>query len=212
MKRFDAFELSRHMDAALPGRWEQTTIDKVHYVSGNQVVAPFPTGYDIAILGMGCFWGPEKRFWAMDGVYSTSVGYSGGATPNPVYKEICSGQTGHAEVVRIVFDPAVISYQSLLIYFWEQHDPTQGMRQGNDTGTQYRSVIYTNSKQQQDIAEATRTTYQQHLDDAGFSAITTIIRPTLMYYFAEPEHQQYLAKCPQGYCGLKKTGVTFNSR
>ncbi|MEE9413135.1 MAG: peptide-methionine (S)-S-oxide reductase MsrA [Methylococcales bacterium] len=211
MKLLDKFAVSTHWDSALPGRWEALPTNQAHYVNGNRIIAPFPADLDQAILGMGCFWGPEKRFWEMDGVYSTSVGYSGGGTPNPIYKEVCTGKTGHTEVVRIVFDPNVISYQSLLIYFWEHHDPTQGMRQGNDTGSQYRSVIYTHSKRQQEIAENTRSNYQQRLKQAGFSEITTVIRPVLVYYFAEQEHQQYLAKCPQGYCSLKQTGVTFDS-
>ncbi|MEE9346081.1 MAG: peptide-methionine (S)-S-oxide reductase MsrA [Methylococcales bacterium] len=209
MKRSDKFDTSTQWDNALTGRWEPTPINQTHYVSGNRIEAPFPAGFEQAIFGMGCFWGPEKRFWEMDGVYSTSVGYSGGGTPNPIYKEVCTGKTGHAEVVRIVFNPTVISYQTLLIYFWETHDPTQGMRQGNDVGSQYRSVIYTHSKQQQEQAENTQSHYQQRLVKAGFGGITTVIRPVMVYYFAEVEHQQYLAKCPQGYCGLKKTGVTF---
>ena len=209
MKLLDKLDMTSYWDAALPGRWEPLPVDQTHHVNGNRIVAPFPANLEQAILGMGCFWGPEKRFWEMNGVYSTSVGYCGGATPNPIYKEVCTGKTGHAEVVRIVFDPTVISYESLLIYFWEQHDPTQGMRQGNDTGSQYRSVIYTTSKQQQEIADTSRSHYQQRLKQAGFSDITTVIRPVLVYYLAEQEHQQYLAKCPQGYCGLKKTGVTF---
>jgi peptide-methionine (S)-S-oxide reductase len=202
--------MSVNFDTLLPGRSDPIMVDETHFVSGNRVVTPFPANLEQTILGMGCFWGPEKRFWEMHGVYSTSVGYCGGGTPNPHYKEVCTGQTGHAEVVRVVFDPGLISYESLLIYFWEAHDPTQGMRQGNDRGSQYRSVIYTSSQQQQDIAENTRFHYQERLEQNGFSEITTVIRPVLVYYFAEQEHQQYLAKCPQGYCGLKQTGVTFS--
>lgn len=202
--------MSVNIDALLPRRSEPIMVDETHFVNGNRVVTPFPAGLEQTILGMGCFWGPEKRFWEMHGVYSTSAGYSGGCTPNPNYKEVCTGKTGHAEVVRIVFDPETISYESLLIYFWEEHDPTQGMRQGNDRGSQYRSVIYTSSHQQQEIAENTRSHYQKRLTQHGFNEITTVIRPVLIYYFAEQEHQQYLAKCPQGYCGLKQTGVTFN--
>ncbi len=198
-------------DAAIPGRWDPILVNHQHYVNGNRIAPPFPSGLQIAILGLGCFWGPEKHFRELQGIYSTSVGYSGGCTPNPVYKEVCTGRTGHAEVVRVVFDPEIVNYQSILIEFWQSHDPTQGMRQGNDTGSQYRSMIITSNQQQQEIAEKTLIHYQQRLTDSGLGRITTVIRPLSVYYFAEQEHQQYLAKNPQGYCGFHKTGVTFDS-
>ncbi|HFD13593.1 MAG TPA: peptide-methionine (S)-S-oxide reductase MsrA [Crenotrichaceae bacterium] len=201
--------MSVHCDTALPGRWEPLPVSDTHYVNQNLIVEPFPTGLEQAIFGMGCFWGPEKRFWELHGVYSTSVGYSGGCTPHPLYKEVCTGNTGHAEVVKVVFDPAIVSYESLLRHFWQTHDPTQGMRQGNDSGSQYRSVIFTFNKQQQELAESTQLIYQKCLTQASFGKITTIIRPVLAYYYAEMEHQQYLAKNPHGYCGLNKTGVIF---
>ena len=197
-------------DITLPGRWEPLEVGPKHFVNENQIIPPFPADLEQTIFGMGCFWGAEKRFWELAGVYSTAVGYSGGCTPNPVYEEVCTGHTGHAEVVKIVFDPEQISYQTLLIHFLEAHDPTQGMRQGNDHGSQYRSVILTISKHQQDIADSSRIHYQQRLTNAGFGVITTVIRPAPPFYYAEQAHQQYLAKNPQGYCGFHQTGVTFN--
>ncbi|MCH9699099.1 MAG: peptide-methionine (S)-S-oxide reductase MsrA [Gammaproteobacteria bacterium] len=198
-------------DATLPGRWEPLTIHKTHFVNGNTIIPPFPDGYQQAVLGLGCFWGPERYFWQLNGVYSTSVGYSGGSTPHPNYKEVCTGKTGHAEVVRIVFDPGIISYQDLLVHFWEAHDPTQGMRQGNDNGSQYRSILLTVNAEQQEQAEQSRLHYQKRLSSAGYGEVTTVIRPLLVYYFAEQDHQQYLAKNPNGYCGFHKTGVSFSS-
>ncbi len=192
---------------ALPGRSQPLPIPERHAVNGRRITPPFPEGLESALFGMGCFWGAERRFWTLDGVYSTMVGYAGGYTPNPGYEEVCTGLTGHAEVVRIVFDPATISYAALLTVFWESHDPTQGMRQGNDAGTQYRSAIYSYDPVQQAAAEASRTAYQQVLSAAGYSSITTEIRPAPPFYYAEEYHQQYLAKNPGGYCGLNGTGV-----
>ena len=178
-----------------------------HFVLGTPLEPPFPTGYEVAVLGMGCFWGVERKYWQLDGVYTTSAGYAGGSTPNPTYEEVCSGLTGHAEVVMVVFDPAKITYDDLLRVFWENHDPTQGMRQGNDIGTQYRSCIYYDSDAQREAAERSLAAYQQRLADAGYGPITTEIRPAPEYYFAEDYHQQYLAKNPNGYCGIGGTGV-----
>lgn len=192
---------------ALPGRSQPLPIPERHAVNGRRITPPFPEGLESALFGMGCFWGAERRFWTIDGVYSTMVGYAGGYTPNPGYEEVCTGLTGHTEVVRIVFDPAIISYAALLTVFWESHDPTQGMRQGNDAGTQYRSAIYSYDPVQQAAAEASRTAYQQVLSAAGYSPITTEIRPAPPFYYAEEYHQQYLAKNPGGYCGLNGTGV-----
>ncbi|GAK84730.1 peptide methionine sulfoxide reductase MsrA [Vibrio ponticus] len=193
-------------ELALPGRSQEMLIDDTHFVNGSQIKAPL-TGHQQEILfGMGCFWGAERLFWQIDGVISTSVGYAGGYTPNPSYEEVCSGQTGHAEVVRVVFDERQVSLQSLLHKFWERHDPTQGMRQGNDKGTQYRSVIYTYDSAQQALAKQSQSDYQALL---GNSVITTEIAPAGHYYFAENYHQQYLAKNPNGYCGLGGTGVCF---
>jgi peptide-methionine (S)-S-oxide reductase len=169
---------------------------------------PFPAGYEQAVFGLGCFWGAERKFWQTPGVYTTAVGYAGGYTPNPTYEEVCSGRTGHTEVVLVVFDPELISYEALLKVFWESHDPTQGMRQGNDVGTQYRSAIYTYSDAQRRAAEASRESYQHALSARGYGAITTEIRPAPEFYYAEHYHQQYLAKNPMGYCGLGGTGVT----
>jgi peptide-methionine (S)-S-oxide reductase len=192
---------------ALPGRSQPLPIPERHAVNGRRITPPFPEGLESALFGMGCFWGAERRFWTLDGVYSTMVGYAGGYTPNPGYEEVCTGLTGHTEVVRIVFDPAIISYAALLTVFWESHDPTQGMRQGNDAGTQYRSAIYSYGPVQQAAAEASRTAYQQVLSAAGYSPITTEVRPAPPFYYAEEYHQQYLAKNPGGYCGLNGTGV-----
>jgi len=192
---------------ALPGRTERMPVPAKHFVSGAPLEPPFPAGLELAMLGMGCFWGAERKFWETPGVHSTAVGYAGGITPNPTYEELCSGRTGHAEVVRIVFDPEKVSYEDLLRVFWENHDPTQGMRQGNDVGTQYRSVIYCYGDAQRRAAEASRLAYQQVLKAAGFGPITTEIREAPKFYYAEDYHQQYLAKNPSGYCGVGGTGV-----
>jgi peptide-methionine (S)-S-oxide reductase len=193
---------------ALPGRDQQMPVPQKHYVNGNPLKPPFPAGLQLAQLGLGCFWGAERKFWQTPGVFSTAVGYGGGHTPNPTYEEVCSGLTGHTELVLVVFDPAKISYENLLRVFWEAHDPTQGMRQGNDTGTQYRSAIYTYSDAQRRSAEQTRDAYQAALTKAGYPAITTEIAQAGPFYYAEEYHQQYLAKNPGGYCGLGGTGVT----
>jgi len=192
---------------ALPGRTERMPVPAKHFVSGAPLEPPFPAGLELAMLGMGCFWGAERKFWETPGVHSTAVGYAGGITPNPTYEELCSGRTGHAEVVRIVFDPEKVSYEDLLRVFWENHDPTQGMRQGNDVGTQYRSAIYCYGDTQRRVAEASRLAYQQVLEAAGFGPITTEIREAPKFYYAEDYHQQYLAKNPWGYCGVGGTGV-----
>jgi peptide-methionine (S)-S-oxide reductase len=196
-------------EEALPGREAQMPVPDAHYVSGHRLQPPFPDGMAQAMFGMGCFWGAERVFWQLPGVYSTMVGYAAGSTPNPHYDEVCSGMTGHNEVVRVVFAPAVISYQALLQYFWQGHDPTQGMRQGNDVGTQYRSGIYVYSATQREEAEASRASYQQALHEAGMGEITTEIVEAPEFYYAEDYHQQYLAKNPGGYCGLGGTGVVF---
>jgi peptide-methionine (S)-S-oxide reductase len=193
---------------ALPGRPDPMPVPERHFVSGNRIVPPFPEGHELADLGLGCFWGAEKAFWKLPGVYSTAVGYQGGLTPNPTYREVCTGRTGHAEVVRVVFDPRRISYDDLLRAFWESHDPTQGMRQGNDAGTQYRSAIYAHSPAQRRAAEASREAYAGALAGRGFGPITTEIREAPPFYYAEEYHQQYLAKNPEGYCGLGGTGVS----
>ena len=194
-------------DEALPGRGERMAVSAAHFVSGAPLEPPFPAGMELAMFGMGCFWGAERKLWETKGVYSTAVGYAGGSTPNPTYEEVCSGSTGHAEVVRVVFDPAVVSYEDLLRVFWEDHDPTQGMRQGNDVGTQYRSAIYCYGDAQRKAALASRDAYQLVLRKAGFGAITTEILDAPDFYYAEDDHQQYLAKNPWGYCGLGGTGV-----
>jgi peptide-methionine (S)-S-oxide reductase len=192
---------------ALPGRTAPLVVSARHAVLGSPLQPPFAAGMQEAQFGMGCFWGAERLFWKIPGVHSTSVGYAGGYTPNPTYEEVCSGRTGHAEVVRVVFDPAKVSYETLLKAFWERHDPTQGMRQGNDLGTQYRSVIHCTSDAQLAAAEASRARYQQGLDAARLGAITTEIRPAPEFFYAEDYHQQYLHKNPDGYCGLGGTGV-----
>jgi peptide-methionine (S)-S-oxide reductase len=194
-------------DQALPGRPSAMTIENRHHVNGHPLRPPFPQGMETAIFGMGCFWGAERRFWKLEGVYTTAVGYSGGHTPNASYHEVCSGDTGHAEVVLVVYDPRKISFDALLTVFWESHDPTQGMRQGNDRGTQYRSAIYTASETQQRAAEASRQRYQESLSGAGHGSITTEISPAEQFYYAEDDHQQYLSKNPGGYCGLAGTGI-----
>ncbi|MDI6527326.1 peptide-methionine (S)-S-oxide reductase MsrA [Pseudomonas otitidis] len=192
---------------ALPGRETPMPVPETHYVNGHPLQAPFPAGLEQAVFGLGCFWGAERRFWQQEGVWSTAVGYAGGHTPNPTYDEVCSGLTGHTEVVLVVFDPRVISYERLLAVFWEAHNPTQGMRQGNDIGTQYRSAIYCTSDAQLQAARASEARFQAELDKAGFSAITTEIAEAPAFYYAEAYHQQYLAKNPNGYCGLGGTGV-----
>jgi peptide-methionine (S)-S-oxide reductase len=193
---------------ALPGRAERMPIPDTHFVNKHPIAPPFPDGLERAIFGMGCFWGAEKKFWTLPGVYSTAVGYAGGPTPNPTYREVCTGMTGHNEVVLVVFDPKIVSYDDLLKVFWENHDPTQGMRQGNDTGTQYRSAIYCYGPAQQEAAETSRKAYQAVLEKAGYGPITTEIRQAPEYYYAEDYHQQYLAKNPWGYCGVGGTGVS----
>ncbi len=195
-------------DEALPGREDAMPVPEHHYVNGQPLVGPFPAHLEQAVFGMGCFWGVERIFWQLDGVYTTAVGYAGGLTPNPTYEEVCSGMTGHNEVVLVVFDPGVISYASLLQTFWEGHNPTQGMRQGNDLGTQYRSGIYTFDDEQAKLAQASGENFQDSLDAAGFGDITTEILPAPTFYYAEEYHQQYLAKNPNGYCGLGGTGVS----
>jgi peptide-methionine (S)-S-oxide reductase len=193
---------------ALPGRAEEMPVPPAHFVNGHPLEPPFPEGLEQAVVAMGCFWGAERVFWQADGVYTTAVGYTGGFTPNPTYQEVCSGHTGHTEAVLVVFDPTVISYEGILKLFWENHDPTQGMRQGNDVGTQYRSGIYTYSDTQLDVAKSSRDMYQEVLRAAGYGEITTEIRPATTFYYAEDYHQQYLAKNPGGYCGLGGTGLS----
>ena len=195
-------------DDALPGRAERMPVPEKHFVNGNRIVPPFPEGLERAVFGMGCFWGAERKFWQTKGVYSTAVGYAAGLTPNPTYREVCSGLTGHNEVVLVVFDPKLVRYEDLLKVFWENHDPTQGMRQGNDVGTQYRSGIYCTSPAQRRAAEASRETYQAAIAKAGHGRITTEILDAPELYYAEEYHQQYLAKNPDGYCGLGGTGVS----
>lgn len=195
-------------DSALPGRRDAMPVPAAHFVNGNPLQGPFPAHLRQAVFGMGCFWGVERKFWQLPGVYTTAAGYAAGLTPNPTYREVCSGRTGHNEVVLVVFDPALVSYEELLKVFWEGHDPTQGMRQGNDRGTQYRSGIYTFDDAQARLATASREAFQQALDKAGYGAITTEILPAPDFYYAEDYHQQYLAKNPGGYCGLGGTGVS----
>jgi peptide-methionine (S)-S-oxide reductase len=194
-------------EQALPGRAETMAVPAAHFVNGNALQGPFPEGLELAEFGLGCFWGAERRFWQQPGVWSTAAGYAGGHTPNPSYEEVCSGLTGHTEVVRVVFDPRLTSYEALLKVFWESHNPTQGMRQGNDTGTQYRSALYCHGEQQLAAALASQARFQVELDKAGLGAITTEIRAAPPFYYAEAYHQQYLAKNPGGYCGLGGTGV-----
>ena len=196
-------------EEALPGRAEKMSVPSSHYVNGNPLQPPFPAGMQTALFGFGCFWGAERKFWQQNGVFTTAVGYAAGATPNPTYQEVCSGKTGHNEVVLVVFDPTVVSYQDLLKVFWESHNPTQGMRQGNDVGTQYRSGIYVYSDEQRQLAEASREVYQQALKQEGHGEISTEILEAPEFYYAEAYHQQYLAKNPGGYCGLGGTKVCF---
>jgi peptide-methionine (S)-S-oxide reductase len=195
-------------ERALPGRAETMPVPERHEVLGNPITPPFPEGYETAVFGMGCFWGAERLFWQADGVWTTAVGYAGGYTPNPTYEEVCSGSTGHTEAVLVVFDPAKTSYSEMLRIFWEGHDPTQGMRQGNDLGTQYRSAVYWTSDAQREAAEASKQAYDQELQAAGHGEITTEITEAGPFYYAESYHQQYLAKNPNGYCGLGGTGVS----
>ena len=195
------------VDTALPGRAEPLKTDETHFVLGTPLKGPWPQGLEVAVFGMGCFWGVERVFWKLDGVYSSAAGYAGGITPNPTYEEVCSGKTGHTEVVQVVFDPAKISYADLLKTFWENHDPTQGMRQGNDIGTQYRSAIYYQNEAQHEVALSSKQAYQDALGEAGRGEITTEILPAGEFNYAEDYHQGYLAKNPAGYCGIGGTGV-----
>jgi peptide-methionine (S)-S-oxide reductase len=195
-------------DRALPGREREMPVPERHFVLGTPLAPPFPDGFQTAVVGMGCFWGAERVFWQAPGVHTTAVGYAGGVTPNPTYEEVCSGSTGHTEAVLVVFDPALTSYEEILRLFWENHNPTQGMRQGNDVGTQYRSAIYFSDEGQQTIAQRTRDAYAAMLAAAGHGEITTEIAPAGPFYYAEDYHQQYLAKNPNGYCGLGGTGVS----
>ena len=195
-------------DEALPGRAEKMEVPDAHFVNGNPLMPPFPEGMQTALFGLGCFWGAEKAFWQLDGVFTTAAGYAGGITPNPTYQEVCTGRTGHNEVVLVVFDPKVIPYEELLKTFWESHDPTQGMRQAADIGTQYRSGIYTHGPDQAKAAEASLERYQEKLGEAGYDPITTEIVDAPEFYYAEEYHQQYLEKNPGGYCGLGGTGVS----
>ena len=193
---------------ALPGRSDRMNVPASHFVNGHPLEPPFPDGFERAMFAMGCFWGAERKFWELAGVYSTAVGYAAGSTPNPTYREVCTGMTGHAEAVLVIFNPKVIRFEDLLKVFWENHDPTQGMRQGNDVGTQYRSGIYTYGTAQKAAAERSRDAFQQKLTEAGYGPITTEIVPAPEFYYAEDYHQQYLAKNPSGYCGLGGTGVS----
>jgi peptide-methionine (S)-S-oxide reductase len=197
------------VNEALPGNDNPVQVVNKHYVTGKPIVPPFPDSMSLALFGMGCFWGAERKFWSYPKIYSTAVGYSGGFTKNPSYEQVCTGMTGHAEVVRVIFDPGLVSYQELLQLFWEAHNPTQGMRQGNDVGTQYRSVIYTYDRNQWEMAIQSKMHYQQKLQSAGFGDITTQILPAEAFYYAEDYHQQYLAKNPNGYCGLGGLGICF---
>jgi peptide-methionine (S)-S-oxide reductase len=194
-------------EEALPGRAEAMPVPPAHFVNGNPLTPPWPDGFERAVFAMGCFWGAERKFWTAPGVFTTAVGYAGGHTPNPTYREVCSGLTGHTEVVLVVFDPKRTGYDAMLRIFWESHDPTQGMRQGNDVGTQYRSAIYTDGPAQLDAARASCEAFQKELECAGFGSITTEIREAPPFFYAEEDHQQYLAKNPDGYCGLGGTGV-----
>jgi peptide-methionine (S)-S-oxide reductase len=205
---FDKKSTMPSREDALPGRAEKMPVPATHHVNGARLEAPFPAGTEQAVFGAGCFWGVEKKFWGVPGVYTTAVGYAAGITPNPTYREVCTGQTGHNEVVLVVFDPKTISYDDLLKVFWENHDPTQGMRQGNDMGTQYRSGIYYYSDAQRDAAERSKAAYQGELAKSGYGTITTEILPVPAFYYAEDYHQQYLAKNPGGYCGVGGTGVS----
>jgi peptide-methionine (S)-S-oxide reductase len=195
-------------EEALPGRAQKMRVPDKHFVNGNRLEPPFPSGLETVVVAMGCFWGAERVFWQLPGVYTTAVGYAGGYTPNPTYEEVCSGRTGHTEVVLVVYDPKKVSFETLLKTFWESHDPTQGMRQGNDVGTQYRSAIYCSTPEQKKLAEASAKAYEAALKAKGHEAITTEIKDAPPFYYAEDYHQQYLAKNPGGYCGLGGTGVS----
>jgi peptide-methionine (S)-S-oxide reductase len=197
--------------AALPGRTTRMRVPERHFVHGRPLEPPFPAGLELALFGMGCFWGAERMFWSLPGVHTTAVGYAGGETPNPTYEEVCSGLTGHNEVVRVVYDRARVGFEALLRVFWESHDPTQGLRQGNDVGTQYRSGIYVHDAAQRELAERSRDLYQRRLSAGGFGQITTEILPAPEFYYAEDYHQQYLAKNPGGYCGLGGTGIAYTA-
>jgi peptide-methionine (S)-S-oxide reductase len=208
---FGLFEKKTRMpspEEALPGRATPMPVPATHFVLGTPLTEPFPEGTEQAVFGLGCFWGAERKFWEAPGVYTTAVGYAGGSTPNPTYEEVCSGQTGHNEVVLVVYDPAKTSYEALLKVFWESHDPTQGMRQGNDVGTQYRSGVYVFSDEQKAAAEASRAMYEERLRGSGYGEVTTEVLDAGPFYYAEGYHQQYLAKNPNGYCGLGGTGVS----
>jgi peptide-methionine (S)-S-oxide reductase len=196
---------------ALPGRTIPMSVPAAHFVNHHRIAPPFPAGLQEAVFGMGCFWGAEKLFWKLPGVYATAVGYAGGHTPNPTYQEVCSGLTGHTEVVKVVFDPTITSYEDLLQAFWESHNPTEGMRQGNDIGTQYRSAVYTHGPEQQSLAEQSREHFQSQLSAAGLGTITTEIIPAPKFYYAEDYHQQYLAKNPDGYCPSHSCGIPYRS-
>jgi len=198
-------------EAALPGRSTPLKVSEKHFVSGHRIVPPFPVGTREAVFGLGCFWGAERLFWQLPGVYATAVGYAGGFTPNPTYEEVCTGETGHAEVVRVIYDPQKIDYEDLLKAFWESHDPTQGMRQGNDVGTQYRSAIYVLDKEQREVAEESKRLYQARLTAAGRGTITTETADVPEFFYAEDYHQQYLAKNPDGYCGIGGCGVKYSA-
>ncbi len=204
-------EMPRPEDA-LPGREDSLEVPELHFVNGHRMLPPFPDGLQMAIFGMGCFWGAERRFWETPGVYSTMVGYAGGYTPNPLYEEVCSGRTGHSEAVRLLYDPSAVTYAALLKLFWESHDPTQGMRQGNDIGSQYRSAIYYFNEAQGNAALSSKAHYQALLSAAGRGRITTEIIPAPEFYYAEAYHQQYLAKNPDGYCGHGGTGIAYSGR
>lgn len=195
-------------EKALPGRDDQMPVPDAHFINGHPLTPPFPDGLETAIFAMGCFWGAERKFWETEGVYSTAVGYAGGYTPNPTYEETCSARTGHTEAVLVVYDPKVVGYEQLLKVFWEGHDPTQGMRQGNDMGTQYRSAAYWTNDEQRETLERSKAMFQAKLDAAGYGEITTEIGPAPTFYYAEPYHQQYLGKNPNGYCGIGGTGVS----
>ena len=195
---------------ALKGREEEIEVPEEHFLKGTPIKGPYPDGLDQAVFGMGCFWGVEKKFWQLDGVYTTAAGYSGGFTKNPTYREVCTGMTGHNEVVLVVFDSQKISFEKLLKTFWEDHNPTQGMQQGNDVGTQYRSGVYVFNQEQKSAAETSLTAYQKNLNENGYGTITTDIEPVGNFYFAEHYHQQYLAKNPDGYCGMDGTGVVLS--
>ena len=209
MGLFSRTPVSVTAETALPGRNIPLVIPETHYVNGTSFIAPFPTGLEIVYFGMGCFWGAERRFWEQEGVYTTAVGYAGGFTENPTYDEVCSGLTAHSEMVLVVFDPKITSLEKLLTLFWESHDPTQGMRQGNDIGSQYRSCIFTTSEEQFATARNAADRFQQGLTNSGYGAITTDIESVSTFFYAEEYHQQYLAKVPNGYCGLRGTGVCY---